>query len=154
MKWVDEALLYGAGYGIHIMGIAQTLEKLQAAYHHSWKTFLSSNLVVMFGTGDIDTAKTVSAMLGQRTIQTSSSSQGESAQTKSGSSSYQEGQSYAYTARPLITPDEVLRLGNEVMLVIAKGHYPIMCGRMDYRTQPEYKGKFEENPFHKNKKAS
>jgi len=153
MKWVDEALLYGAGYGIHVMGIAQTLEKLQTAYPHSWKTFLSSNLVVMFGTGDIDTAKTISSMLGQRTIQTSSSSQGESAQTKSGSSSYQEGQSYSYAARALITPDEVLRLGNEVMLVIAKGHYPIMCGRMDYRIQPEYKGKFEENPFHKRKKA-
>ncbi|MBL0941817.1 MAG: type IV secretory system conjugative DNA transfer family protein [Alphaproteobacteria bacterium] len=154
MKWVDEALLYGAGYGIHVMGIAQTLEKLQTAYPQSWKTFLSSNLILLFGTGDIDTAKMISSMLGQRTILTSSSSQGESAQIKTGSSSYQEGQSYAYTARPLITPDEVLRLGNEVMLVIAKGHYPIMCGRMDYRTQPEYKGKFEENPFHKNKKAS
>jgi type IV secretion system protein VirD4 len=152
MKWVDEALLYGAGYGIHVLGIAQTLEKLQAAYPQSWKTFLSSNLVLMFGTGDIDTAKTISAMLGQRTIQTSSSSQGESAQTKSGLSSYQEGQSYSYTSRALLTPDEIMGLGNDVMIAISKGNRPIMCARMDYRTRPEWRDDFEDNPFHQQTK--
>ena len=58
------------------------------------------------------------------------------------------GISQQYTGRELLTPDEVMRLGSERPIVLVRGERPYLLTRLNYLVDPEYQGKFDQNPYH------
>ena len=48
--------------------------------------------------------------------------------------------------RELLTPDEVGRETRAIVLVA--GEPPYLLDRLDYRTDPEYRGLADPNPYH------
>ena len=67
----------------------------------------------------------------------------------SNSASQQKGSSISETGRELLTPDEIERLGDRVVIAFKRGEYPIICHRIDYRERKEWKNQWDDNPLHK-----
>ena len=158
MSQIENALTYGRGYGVSLMVISQTLERLKSVYPQSWQTFLSCPLSLFFGTSDYETSELVSESLGKATVQTRSENKGYShskqeqekfGATASHSTSNQTGSSFSETGRALLTPDEVRRLDPHVLIAFLRGENPILLQRLNYLTHPHYKNKFQTNPLHK-----
>jgi type IV secretory pathway TraG/TraD family ATPase VirD4 len=53
-----------------------------------------------------------------------------------------------YTGRPLLTPDEVLRMGPLRPIVLIGGEPPYYLQRLNYLSDSEYQGLADDNPFH------
>ena len=157
MEQIENALNYGRGYGVSLMAISQTIEKIKAVYPNSWKTFLSSHLSIFFGASDYETCELISNSLGSATVQTRSENQGQSQSKQeierfgtsaSNATSQQTGASYSETRRSLLTPDEVRRLDPKVLIAFLRGEDPIILQRLNYLEFSCYKDRHKKNPLH------
>lgn len=155
MKQIDQLLMYGGGYGITLIAIAQTIELMRGVYPKSWETFLSNQLAIFFGCTDPMTCEFVSKMLGAKTVDVSSNNYGSGTQRKwaewFGSLSNQSGSSLSETGRALLMPNEIKKLGDRVVLAFLRGESPMMCQRIDYRERSEWQGSYDRNPLHENR---
>jgi len=66
-----------------------------------------------------------------------------------GSSSDSSVRSQQHVQRPLLMPDEVRRLSPALVIVLEQALPPILLQRIDYRSDPEYKDLFDENPMYR-----
>jgi len=55
-------------------------------------------------------------------------------------------QSISEKGRRLLMPDEVRRLDRDLQLVFVKGSDPILARRINYLSDPEFRGQFDANP--------
>lgn len=145
MEAIEKAISLVRGYGARFWIVIQGLDQLKGVYPR-WQTFLTNAANQFFGVGDNETAKYVSDMLGQATIEfrtvgdsASSSLQGGGT---SGTSSSQQ-----LAGRSLLTPDEVIR--SKGAIVVIPGERPYRLDLMSYLRDPEYAGLFDANPFHR-----
>jgi type IV secretion system protein VirD4 len=145
MKPIEDALSYIAGYGVRFWFFVQDISQLKLHYKDSWQTFIANTETKCFyGVNDIETAKLVSEMAGTATVDHfSSTTTGTSASTTNG---YQNGYPFNYnntkgsnssstfthTSRPLMTPDEVMRMPHNKQIIFIKGLKPIHCDRPNY----------------------
>lgn len=117
--------------GISTEEIWQSVGQIKSRYPTVWTELLANADHMLFlGTNDMETAQYISQKLGQTTIrlQTQASSQNEQSLTAS--------QSESYGQRPLLTPDEVLRLPPKEALLIARGMYPARVKKADFTEHP------------------
>jgi type IV secretion system protein VirD4 len=135
------------GYGAQLWVFVQDLSQLKAVYPR-WQSFLANSSQQFFGTADYDTARYLSGALGQQTIrfQTEGSSESDSGIGKPGSTSTSIGEHFQ--GRPLLTPDEIMRLGPAKAIVLIAGEPPWLLDRVNYLTDPAYAGRFDPNPMH------
>ena len=157
MPQIENALTYGRGYGVTLMAISQTIEKIKAVYPKSWKTFLSSHLSIFFGASDYETCELISNSLGSATVQSRSENQGHSQSKQeverfgasaSNATSQQSGASFSETRRFLLTPDEVRRLDPKVLIAFLRGEDPLMLQRLNYLKNGHYRGRYQNNFLH------
>ncbi len=154
LGFVDNALTLGAGYGMKIVGVFQSMEKVQTTYPNTWRTFMKSSLVI-FISADADEAIYVSDRIHKTTINVESASSGESQQSNQGqiaqNTSQQSGTTQSSSERYLLTPSEISSLGKKIIVAFtAEECPPIVCRRINYWEEPHYQGKFDDNPLHKN----
>lgn len=153
LRQLEDAVSLMRGYGLSLWVFLQDLSQLKGVYPR-WQTFLANSAKVFFGTDDYDTAKYVSDSLGQTTIEYETANVGNSsgASTSIGGAGLNRGKSTGtnqqLAARALLTPDEVMRLGPGRPLVLVKGEYPYQLARLNYLVDPEYRGRFDPNPYH------
>ena len=135
------------GYGAQHWLFVQDLSQLKAVYPR-WQSFLANTSQQFFGTADYDTARYLSGALGQQTIryETRSSSVSKSGFGKPGSVSSGTGEHLQ--GRPLLAPDEVMRLGPTRPIVLVAGEPPYLLDQISYLTDPGYAGRFDQNPLH------
>ena len=135
------------GYGAQLWVFVQDLSQLKAVYPR-WQSFLANTSQQFFGTADYDTARYLSGALGQQTIafETQSSSTSDQGLTKPGSVSASIGEHVQ--GRPLLTPDEVMRLGSGRPIVLVAGEPAYLLDRVSYLTDRAYAGRFDPNPLH------
>jgi len=143
MKSIEDAVGLLRGYGLSFWFFLQDLSQLKAVYP-KWQTFLANSAQQYFGTNDYDTAKYISDMLGQSTIEYNTEGRSRQDTKPMGSSS----ESQHYHGRSLLTPDEVIRLGSEQPVVLIQGESPYLLQRLNYRTDRAYAGKAQPNPYH------
>ncbi|MBF0786670.1 MULTISPECIES: VirD4-like conjugal transfer protein, CD1115 family [unclassified Streptococcus] len=92
--------------------ILQAVNQLESLYKSDWKTIFNNCATHVFlGTNDEDTMKYYSTRAGKQTIRTRSTSKSHSYRNGSSSENKQ------IQGRPLLTPDEVARIGVEEGLV-------------------------------------
>jgi type IV secretion system protein VirD4 len=146
------AQAYGlmAGYGVQLWAILQDLHQLKALYGERHGTFLANAAVTqVFNVADFDTAQWVSRTLGVTTetfiAQGTSTNAGSTSSSKGGSSSSGEGESWSEqrVRRDLLTPDEVMRIDHDRMLVLRPGSDPLVALKIRHYADAEFEGMFD-----------
>lgn len=129
----------------------------------------SAALRQFFGVRDYETARLVSSMLGQESLEYDDTlRQAQARQAKAhaamgvlgGSDPFAAAQNYRLhafeevhrtkQARALMTPDEILAMPEDRMIAFVSGKSlgPILGHKYPYYTRPEYSGRFLPNPYH------
>jgi type IV secretory pathway TraG/TraD family ATPase VirD4 len=133
MHSVEEGISILRGYGVQLWLFIQDLSQLRAAYP-SWRTFLANATLQCFGTQDIETAKYISELLGNRT-QVTPSTHRSTSQSSGHKSSRGTSQTYAEQrhARPLRDVSELRRMPAEEVIAFLPGCPPLLLQRLDAR---------------------
>lgn len=135
---VERAMGLMAGYGVQLWPILQDIHQLRTTYGRRAGTFLSNTGVLqVFGVNDHDSARLVSDLLGQETIVFQTMSRALDSD-KSGITYTEQ-----HTARPLLTPDEVRNLPQNVQLLFLAGKRPIVTNKLAYFADYEFEGSFD-----------
>lgn len=112
-----DAIRTHAGAGVRLWFFLQDIPTLEEYYPTSWKAFFNASVKQFFGTDDGFTGELISEWLGDKTVAYQSSSLSANHSISTGPVFDREGNrgstlnhSVAFTGRPLLTPDEVVRL--------------------------------------------
>ena len=133
LDFFESALAFMAGYGIKSFLIAQSLNQIEKAYGANNSVLDNCHVRVAFATNDERTAKRVSDALGTATeLRDSTNYAGHRLSPWLGHLmvSRQE------TARPLLTPGEVMQLPPADELLLVSGVHPIRARKARYYEDP------------------
>jgi type IV secretion system protein VirD4 len=149
---LEQAMTLLRGYGVRLWLLVQDLAQVRATYGRRADSLLANAAVFQaFGTNDVQTAEYLSRRTGQTTVlsTTENRSIGQNFNrpilpTK------QSGEAHSSTesGRPLLTPDEILRLDPGAELLFLSGTDPLFVDRADYLRDPQFRGLFAPNPMH------
>lgn len=132
---LQQNLGYLAGYGVSSLLVVQDLAQLRGLYGQDESISPSCHYRVAFTPNMPETARTISALCGEMTVHHAHTSRrvgGPFAPAHATTSPTE-------IRRPLLTPDEVLRLGEDDALVFAIGARPIFGRRFQYFRDPEFR---------------
>jgi type IV secretion system protein VirD4 len=124
-----ESLALIAGYGIKACLITQDLSQIHAAYGHDEAITSNCHTRVAFTPNRIETARLLSQMTGETTVRHAHRT------VSSAGASVSEPE----IARPLITPDEVMRLGGNEALIFTSGRPAIRARKLRYYNESAFK---------------
>jgi type IV secretion system protein VirD4 len=149
MEIFADALSYMAGYGLKAYLITQDIRQVVDAYGHNESIVSNCHVRIAFAPNQVETAELLSKMTGTQTVQKASYNfSGSRFSPMMGHMNA----SVDHIERPLMTPDEVLRLkppqkqsdgasekivAPGQMLIFVSGHYPILGTQMLYFLDPE-----------------
>jgi type IV secretion system protein VirD4 len=134
-----------AGLGLQLWPILQDLTQLRAAYGQNAGTFLANaGLIQVSAPTDLETAQWLSRSLGNATVayQTGNASRS-TPEMLAGSGAHgstSEGISNQLAARPLLAPDEAMRLPSHVQVLLRPGHTPALVAKLRHFADPEFTG--------------
>jgi type IV secretion system protein VirD4 len=146
LRILETARDAGRKYGISLVLLFQSIGQMREAYggrDATSKWFESASWVSFAAINDPDTADYISRRCGNTTVeadQLSRSSQ------MSGSS---RTRSKLLSARPLILPEEVLRMRGDEQIVFTAGNAPLRCGRAIWFRRADMKTVVGQNRFQK-----
>jgi type IV secretion system protein VirD4 len=143
LDFFESALAFMAGYGLKSLLIAQSLNQIEKAYGQNNSILDNCHVRVSFATNDERTAKRVSDALGTATeMRAMKNYAGHRLSPWLGHLmvSRQE------TARPLLTPGEVMQLPNDDELVLVSGCHPIRAKKARYYEDVELKARILPPP--------
>jgi type IV secretion system protein VirD4 len=129
LDFFESALAFLAGYGIRAFLVAQSLNQIDKAYGPNNAILDNCHVRVAFAPNDERTARRLSNALGTATEerhQRNLSGRRFSAWLSHTTISHQE------TARPLLTPGEILQLPQDESLVFLSGIPPIRARKLHY----------------------
>ena len=129
LDFFETAMAFMAGYGIRAYLIAQSLNQIEKAYGQNNSILANAHVRVAFATNDDRTAKRISDTLGTATelrAQKNYAGHRLAPWLANVMVSRQE------TARPLLTPGEVMQLPQNEALVLVAGHAPIRARKLRY----------------------
>jgi type IV secretion system protein VirD4 len=143
LDFFESALAFMAGYGLKSFLIAQSLNQIEKAYGQNNSILDNCHVRVSFATNDERTAKRVSDALGMATeLRAMKNYAGSRLSPWLGHLmiSRQE------TARPLLTPGEVMQLPADDELVLISGCAPIRAKKARYYEDPELRARILQPP--------
>ena len=136
MPPVRRAVSLMAGYGVQVWPFLQDLGQLRRLYPKDWESFVAnSDAVQAFGTTDQFTAEYLSRMAGTSTVFHQSQSSGRS---RGKHTSRSQSAGATETGRPLVTPDELRRLGRDDQVLLVRGEDPVLARRIAYYDDREF----------------
>ncbi|MBV1825323.1 conjugal transfer protein TraG [Komagataeibacter oboediens] len=134
LDFFESALAFMAGYGIKSFLIAQSLNQIEKAYGQNNSILDNCHVRVSFATNDERTAKRVSDALGTATeIRDAKNYAGHRLSPWLGHLMVTRHE----TARPLLTPGEIMQLPDHEELVMVSGCPPILARKARYFEDPE-----------------
>lgn len=129
----EEALAFIAGYGLKALLITQDLSQLTKAYSKDESIMSNCHIRIAFAPNKIETAELLSKMSGASTVaHTQRNFSGSRLSVVLNHVSTNE----QLSQRPLLTPDETMRLPPADELVFVAGHAPIYCQKIIYYKDP------------------
>jgi type IV secretion system protein VirD4 len=141
---VERAMGLMAGYGLQLWPILQDMHQLKATYGERAGTFMSNAGVIQtFGVNNHATADMLSLTMGDTTIEydTVSTSGGTGwGDNRAGPSKSISGH---VSARRLATPDEIMRMRPDQLLLLRQGEHPLEVEKIRYYDQREFAGLFD-----------
>jgi type IV secretion system protein VirD4 len=136
LDFFESALAFMAGYGLRAFLISQSLNQIDKAYGQNHSILDNCHVRVTFATNDERTAKRISETLGTATeLRAQRNYAGHRLAPWLGHLmvSRQE------TARPLLTPGEVMQLPPDESVVMVSGHAPIKAKKLRYYADTNFK---------------
>ena len=128
---IEIALGYLRGYGCQVIVVVQSFSQIEQAYGDRQSITPNCQVHVAFAPSDPKTAKALSERAGNMTVSVERSSVS-SRGPLTDSRSHQN----ADLGRPLLTPDEVTRLGRQAVLVLRTGVFPALLTPAPYYKNP------------------
>jgi type IV secretion system protein VirD4 len=151
LDFFESQLAFMAGYGIRAFLIAQSLNQLDRAYGANHAILDNCHVRVAFATNDERTAKRVSDALGTATeTRDAKNYAGHRLAPWLGHLMVSRQES----ARPLLTPGEVMQLPPDDALVLISGLSPIRAKKARYFTDPQLARRILEPPILAHAKAA
>ncbi len=138
LDFFESALAFMAGYGLRAFLIAQSLNQIDKAYGPNHSILDNCHVRITFATNDERTAKRISETLGTATeLRAQRNYAGHRLAPWLGHLmvSRQE------TARPLLTPGEVMQLPPDEAVVMVSGNAPIRARKIRYYTDANFKAR-------------
>ena len=135
MDVLQTALAYLPGYGITAYLIVQDLAQLSHAYGRDESIISNCHVRVAYAPNRVGTARLISEMAGTMTVH-------KAARTYTGNrlnpmlTHVMAGEQE--TSRPLLTPDEAMRLPDDAALIFVAGHPPIYGQKIRYYQDPVF----------------
>jgi type IV secretion system protein VirD4 len=143
LDFFESALAFMAGYGIKAFLIAQSLNQIEKAYGQNNAILDNCHVRVCFATNDERTAKRVSDALGTATeMRAMKNYAGHRLSPWLGHLMV----SRTETARPLLTPGEVMQLPPDEEIVMAAGIAPIRASKARYYLDKQFVERILEPP--------
>lgn len=143
LDFFESALAFMAGYGLRAFLIAQSLNQIDKAYGQNHSILDNCHVRIAFATNDERTAKRISEALGTATeLRAQRNYAGHRLAPWLGHLmvSRQE------TARPLLTPGEVMQLPPDDEVVMVSGHPPIKAQKIRYYLDENFKSRIQTPP--------
>jgi type IV secretion system protein VirD4 len=143
LDFFESALAFMASYGLRAFLIAQSLNQIDKAYGPNHAILDNCHVRIAFATNDERTAKRISDALGTATeLRAQRNYAGHRLAPWLGHLmvSRQE------TARPLVTPGEVMQLPPDQELVMVSGHAPIRATKLRYYEDQNFTVRVVEPP--------
>lgn len=129
----DVGRKYGVGLALLYQSVGQIRQHFGPEGKEAW--FDGAGLISFAAIGDVATAREISALCGEITIELGSKSKptGWSGEKSSG----RRTETLSYQRRPLIMPHEIVQaMRADEQIVIIKGRRPLRCGRAIYFRRP------------------
>lgn len=146
LEMIETGIALFRGYSIKLWLIFQDLAQLKRTYPDSWSTFIANaGMRQFFNVNDLETAQYVSQFLGNETREIASKSLDPNAMPGGNLMSMQ---------RPLMTPDEVLKLPGDMEILLYDRVSPVLAKKLVYwreETDPEFIGLYDPDPYRKGK---
>lgn len=138
------------GFGLRCWLVVQDLPTLRATYGElSGALLAAADVMQAYGVNDLETARMLSELTGDATIQVESDNESAGvSQGRNGSAQRGAAVTVSEKARRLLDPAEVRRLPRGEQLLFVKGQRPIRAERLSYLTDPMFAGQFDPNPQH------
>lgn len=105
IEQLQSALAYMAGYGVKVLLVAQTYNQVVEAYGRNEGILANCHIKVAYAAGDMETAKLISGMAGETTVEMKSRSY-----SLGGPGGRKVSESYHQHKRPLVTVDEATKI--------------------------------------------
>ena len=138
---VERAMGLMAGYGLQLWPILQDMHQLRALYGERAGTFLSNAGVLQaFGVNDHATAELLSKSMGQETLEFRTAGYSETHGSIFERSKHTRSTSTQVSARNLMNPDEIMRMGPDEQLLMIQGKDPLRVQKIRYYDQREFAG--------------
>jgi type IV secretion system protein VirD4 len=144
LDFFETALAFMAGYGIRAFLIAQSLNQIVKAYGENNAILENCHIRVAFSTNDERTAKRISDALGTATEQRAMRNY---AGHRLAPWLAHVMVSRQETARPLLTPGEVMQLPARDELVLVSGLPPIRAGKLRYYEDSNFTARLLSPPI-------
>jgi type IV secretion system protein VirD4 len=143
LDFFESALAFMAGYGLRAYLIAQSLNQIDRAYGPNHSILDNCHVRVAFATNDERTAKRISDALGTATeLRAQRNYAGHRLAPWLGHLMVSRQES----ARPLLTPGEVMQLAPHEELVMVSGHAPIRAQKLRYQEDGNFIGRVLRPP--------
>jgi type IV secretion system protein VirD4 len=143
LDFFESALAFMAGYGLKSFLIAQSLNQIEKAYGANNAILDNCHVRVSFATNDERTAKRVSDALGMATeMKAMKNYAGHRLSPWLGHLMV----SRSETARPLLTPGEIMQLPPSDEIVMVSGLHPIRAKKARYYEDPRFSERVLEPP--------
>lgn len=146
LRILETARDAGRKYGISLVLLFQSIGQMREAYggrDATSKWFESASWVSFAAINDPDTADYISRRCGNTTVEVAQLSR---SSQMSGSS---RTRSKHLTARPLVLPEEVLRMRGDEQIIFTAGNAPLRCGRAIWFRRADMKSVVRANRFHR-----
>ena len=134
-----------AGLGVQLWPILQDLTQLRAAYGQNAGAFLANaGIVQASAPADLETAQWLSQSLGNATVEYETANRSRSTPGMlagpGAHASMTQGTSSHLVARPLLAPDEAMRLPADRQVLLRPGHAPALVGKLRHFVDAEFQG--------------
>jgi type IV secretion system protein VirD4 len=131
MKAIETAIAYFRGYGVQCYIVVQHVGQLNAAYGQNESISPNCSVHIAFAPADLQTATQLSKRAGSQTVRYERGSVSSQSPLQS-HVSVQETDS----GRPLLMPDEIMRLPKGKALVLRTGAYPLIVEPRPFFADP------------------
>lgn len=139
---VENALTFGAGFGITVWVVLQDLAQLKMHYQAAADTFLANCTVLqLFALQDPHTCDLVSKMLGDATVWQ------RDVRREGGKKHGRVMQEYKEEARRLLKPEELRRLDERLQILLVRPLQPVVARKLCYYKDRLFRGQWAPNPY-------
>jgi type IV secretion system protein VirD4 len=129
---VDPGISVWAGYGIKSLLVAQDLDMLEETFGQKNSIWGNTHTKMFHAPTNDLTAKRLSEnMMGRGTVD-------HPVESRQAGLFARRSVSEQHVGRPLLTTDELMELDARLQIIRRSGCKPILCHKVDYRTDPEF----------------